>query len=52
MAQFETRARQFNQNELVLSVKKDNERAIKAYSNFGWNTKEEHEKTFVMHKFI
>lgn len=52
MAEFETRTREFNQNEMVLSVKKDNARAIKAYSNFGWTTREEHDKTFVMHKFI
>lgn len=52
MSEFENRAHGFNQNEMVLSVKKDNGRAIKAYSNFGWTTREEHDKTFVMHKFI
>ena len=52
MAEFELRTKQLHQNEMVLSVKKDNARAIKAYSNFGWSTKEEHDKTFVMHKII
>lgn len=52
MAEFESRTRQYSQNEMVLSVKKDNGRAIKAYSKFGWVTKEEHDKTFVMHKVI
>jgi GNAT superfamily N-acetyltransferase len=52
MEEFELRARNFNQNEMVLSVKKDNARAIKAYANFGWKVKEEHSKTFVMHKSI
>jgi len=52
MAEFEKRAEKLNQNELVLSVKKDNARAIKAYTNYGWSTREEHEKTYVMHKFI
>ena len=35
-----------------LSVKKENARAIKAYSNFGWLVKEEHQQTYVMHKFL
>jgi ribosomal protein S18 acetylase RimI-like enzyme len=52
MAEFEKRTKELHQSEMVLSVKKDNIRAIKAYSNFGWRTKEEHDKTFVMHKFI
>lgn len=52
MAEFEKRAALFNENECVLSVKKDNARAIKAYSNFGWKTKEEHSQTYVMNKFI
>ena len=52
MSEFETRAKSFHQQEMVLSVKKDNGRAIKAYSNFGWTTREEHDKTFVLHKFI
>lgn len=52
MKEFEKRAREFQKNEMVLSVKKDNARAIKAYSNFGWSTREEHDKTYVMHKFL
>ncbi|GEO09946.1 hypothetical protein SAE01_24420 [Segetibacter aerophilus] len=52
MTEFENRTKDFHQKEMVLSVKKDNQRAIKAYANFGWTTKEEHVKTFVMHKFI
>jgi ribosomal protein S18 acetylase RimI-like enzyme len=52
MSEFEQRVKQFNQNESVLSVKKDNGRAIKAYTNFGWKIREEHNKTYVMNKFI
>ncbi len=52
MAEFEKRVIALDQNELVLSVKKDNARAIKAYSNFGWTIKEEQAKTYVMNKFI
>lgn len=52
MNEFEKRARSYNENELVLSVKKDNGRAIKAYANHGWKTREEHGKTYVMNKFI
>lgn len=52
MAEFESKTREFHQNEMVLSVKKNNGRAIKAYSNFGWATREEHDKTYVMHKFL
>jgi ribosomal protein S18 acetylase RimI-like enzyme len=37
MAAFENRARDYHQNEMVLSVKKNNHRAMKAYSNFGWS---------------
>ncbi|MCW3078894.1 MAG: family N-acetyltransferase [Segetibacter sp.] len=52
MTEFENKTKQFHQSEMVLSVKKNNQRAIKAYLNFGWTTREEHTKTFVMHKFI
>jgi GNAT superfamily N-acetyltransferase len=52
MATFEEKVKEHNQNELVLSVKKDNGRAIKAYKNFGWQVKEEHLKTYVMNKYI
>jgi ribosomal protein S18 acetylase RimI-like enzyme len=52
MNEFENRVRQYNQNEVVLSVKKDNGRAIKAYQKFGLKIKEEHAQTYVMNKFI
>jgi ribosomal protein S18 acetylase RimI-like enzyme len=52
MKAFEARAKALNQSEMVLSVKKDNNRAIKAYADFGWTKKEEHAKAFVMNKFI
>jgi GNAT superfamily N-acetyltransferase len=52
MAEFENKSRQLQQNELILSVRKDNSRAIKAYNNYGWNIKEEHEKTYVLQKMI
>lgn len=52
MTEFEIRTRAFHQSEMVLSVKKGNERAVKAYTNFGWKIREEHSKTFVMHKFV
>jgi GNAT superfamily N-acetyltransferase len=51
-AEFENKSRQLHQNELILSVKKDNSRAIKAYHNYGWSIKEEHNKTYVLHKMI
>lgn len=52
MAAFEERVRQLHQTELVLSVKKDNARAIKAYANFGWQVKEDHGQTYVMNKVL
>lgn len=52
MAEFEKRTKEFDQDEMVLSVKKDNARAIKAYSNFGWIVREEHNQTFIMHKHV
>ncbi|HEX8334603.1 MAG TPA: GNAT family N-acetyltransferase [Segetibacter sp.] len=52
MAEFENKSRQLNHNELVLSVKKDNNRAIKAYNNYGWNIREEHQNTYVLQKTI
>jgi ribosomal protein S18 acetylase RimI-like enzyme len=52
MTEFENRVRDYNQNELVLSVKKDNRRAINAYQKFGLKIKEEHSQTYVMNKFI
>jgi GNAT superfamily N-acetyltransferase len=52
MAEFENKGRELHQQQLILSVKKDNGRAIKAYNNYGWKIKEEHEKTFVLEKII
>lgn len=52
MSEFENRTRVLGQNEMVLSVKKDNGRAITAYSNFGWTTREEKDSTYIMHKSI
>ena len=52
MAGFENRSRQLEQRQLILSVKKDNSRAIKAYNNYGWSIKEEHDKTYVLEKMI
>jgi len=52
MGEFENRMRSYRQNELVLSVKKDNGRAINAYQKFGLKIKEEHPQTYVMNKFI
>ncbi len=52
MAEFEKRTKEYSQNEMVLSVKKNNARAIKAYSNYGWKVREEHGKTYVMHKLM
>ena len=52
MAEFEKRALDFGRDEMVLSVKKDNASAIKAYSKVGWHKREEHDKTYVMHKLI
>ncbi len=52
MGEFEVRARALQQDEMVLSVKKDNGRAIKAYTGVGWSTLEEHDKTLVMHKVL
>jgi len=52
MQEFEKRANTYNRNELVLSVKNNNSRAINAYRKSGWSIKKEQEKTFVMNKFI
>ena len=50
--EFEKRAKEFHRSELVLSVKANNSRAIAAYTKFGWSVKNQHQKLFVMHKFI
>lgn len=52
MTEFEKRAKDLQQNELILSVKKNNIRALKAYQNFGWSIREEQPSTFVMEKKI
>jgi ribosomal protein S18 acetylase RimI-like enzyme len=52
MKEFEDRARSYKKNELILSVKTGNSTAINAYKKAGWTTKQQQEKTFVMHKLI
>lgn len=52
MAEFEQRAKDLQQHELILSVKKNNIRALKAYQNYGWSIREEQPVTYVMHKMI
>ena len=52
MREFEKRAIKMHQNEIVLSVKKENSNAIKAYEKFGLKIKEELGETFVMNKYI
>lgn len=52
MTAFEENAKRLNRHQLVLSVKKENARAIKAYENFGWKIHEAHKKTYVMRKQI
>lgn len=52
MAEFERKSMELHQHNLVLSVKKDNVRAIKAYRNYGWFLKEEGDQTLVLQKQI
>lgn len=52
MDEFEQRAKQLRQNDLILSVKKDNGRALNAYTNYGWQIFEEQPVTYVMKKTI
>jgi ribosomal protein S18 acetylase RimI-like enzyme len=52
MDEFEQRAKQLRQNDLILSVKKDNGRALNAYTNYGWKIFEEQPVTYVMKKTI
>jgi GNAT superfamily N-acetyltransferase len=52
MTEFEANASRLKIDQLVLSVKKDNARAIKAYENFGWKIDEAHKKTYVMRKLL
>ena len=50
--EFERRAKSYNRNELILSVKVDNDRAINAYKKLGWAVLKEQTQTYVMNKFI
>ena len=50
--EFELRAQNYNRHELILSVKKDNLRAINAYKKFGWKLLKEQNNTYVLHKFL
>lgn len=52
MIEFERKVKEYQQNEVVLSVKRNNKRAIDVYLKSGWQVKEEHRQTFVMNKFI
>lgn len=50
--QFEQNARLLNQQQLKLSVKKNNTSALKAYLKAGWYVGEEHAFTYVMIKSL
>ncbi len=50
MEEFELRAVQLKQSQLVLTVKKNNESALKAYKKSGWFIGEEQPLTYVMKK--
>ena len=50
--EFEKRAKTYSRNELMLSVKKDNTRAINAYKKFGWGVYEEGKSLYVMTKIL
>lgn len=52
MAEFEAKAKTYHLTKLVLSVKKDNIRAIKAYTKQGWFIVNEHAPTFEMCKYL
>jgi len=52
MHEFEKKAKENHINKLVLSVKKNNMRAIKAYTNQGWFIAIEHNYTLEMYKYI
>lgn len=52
MHEFEARAVSFNIYKLVLSVKKNNARAIQAYTRQGWFIVKEHAQTLEMSKYI
>lgn len=50
MREFEDRARNYHINKLVLSVRKNNARAIRAYTKQGWFTVNEHIHTLELCK--
>ena len=52
MGEFERQAGLLNRNEVNLSVKKDNLRAINAYKKFGWKVRFEKPDGLKMHKFL
>jgi len=52
MHEFEARAISFNIHKLVLSVRKNNARAIKAYTKQGWFVTKEHLNTQEMCKYL
>ena len=52
MNEFEKRAQQRGLDKLVLSVKKDNARAIHAYTRQGWFIHMEHPTTLEMSKYL
>lgn len=52
MKEFETRAKLFNKNDIVLSVRKDNARAVNAYIKNGWQVKGEKKGILSMYKTI
>lgn len=52
MQEFEKQALSLNRNEVNLSVKKDNVRAINAYKKFGWSVRKEEGNGLKMYKFL
>jgi len=52
MKEFERQASMLKRNEVNLSVKKENLRAINAYKKFGWHVKFEQPDGVKMHKFL
>ncbi len=52
MNEFEKRAQQRGLDKLVLSVKKNNARAISAYTRQGWFIHREHQTTLEMSKYL
>lgn len=52
MEEFENKAKSYHKQELILSVKTNNHRAINAYKKFGWNILTEQKHTYIMNKLI